>query len=86
MKYNDFNEYFWQRWDSNPRPRRDWCLKPAPWTARPRYLLYVFSSLAYFELIYNFGTNAGLLAHLQLNFFDWYAVFVQSVVFVVYSH
>ena len=20
----------WQRWDSNPRPRRDWCLKPAP--------------------------------------------------------
>ena len=21
---------FWQRWDSNPRPRRDWCLKPAP--------------------------------------------------------
>ena len=22
-------------WDSNPRLRRDWCLKPAPWTARP---------------------------------------------------
>ncbi len=21
---------WWQRWDSNPRPRRDWCLKPAP--------------------------------------------------------
>ena len=20
----------WQRWDSNPRLRRDWCLKPAP--------------------------------------------------------
>ena len=20
----------WQRWDSNPRPRKDWCLKPAP--------------------------------------------------------
>ena len=28
----------WQRWDSNPRPRKDWCLKPAPQTARPRYL------------------------------------------------
>ena len=27
----------WQRWDSNPRPRRDWCLKPAPKTTRPRY-------------------------------------------------
>ena len=27
----------WQRWDSNPRLRRDWCLKPAPQTARPRY-------------------------------------------------
>ena len=21
---------FWQRWDSNPRLRGDWCLKPAP--------------------------------------------------------
>ena len=21
---------FWQRWDSNPRHRSDWCLKPAP--------------------------------------------------------
>ena len=20
----------WQRWDSNPRHRNDWCLKPAP--------------------------------------------------------
>ena len=29
----------WQRRDSNPRLRRDWCLKPAPQTARPRYLL-----------------------------------------------
>lgn len=28
----------WQRWDLNPRPRRDWSLNPAPWTARPRYL------------------------------------------------
>ena len=27
----------WQRWDSNPRLRRDWCLKPAPQTTRPRY-------------------------------------------------
>ena len=27
----------WQRWDSNPRLRRDWSLNPAPWTARPRY-------------------------------------------------
>ena len=27
----------WQRRDSNPRLRGDWCLKPAPWTARPRY-------------------------------------------------
>ena len=23
-------EKMWQRWDSNPRLRRDWCLKPAP--------------------------------------------------------
>ena len=23
-------EKLWQRWDSYPRPRRDWCLKPAP--------------------------------------------------------
>ena len=22
-------------WGSNPRLRRDWCLKPAPWTTRP---------------------------------------------------
>ena len=27
----------WQRWDSNPRHRNDWCLKPAPQTTRPRY-------------------------------------------------
>ena len=25
----------WLEWDSNPRLLRDWCLKPAPWTARP---------------------------------------------------
>ena len=24
------NKGTWQRWDSNPRLRRDWCLKPAP--------------------------------------------------------
>ena len=35
----NFQKSFWQRWDSNPRLRRDWCLKPAPQTARPRYLL-----------------------------------------------
>ena len=23
-------KWFWQRWDSNPRLRIDWCLKPAP--------------------------------------------------------
>ena len=27
---HDENKETWQRWDSNPRPRRDWCLKPAP--------------------------------------------------------
>ena len=32
----------WQRWDSNPRLRGDWCLKPAPWTARPRYRVYCY--------------------------------------------
>ena len=25
-----FGKSVWQRWDSNPRLRRDWCLKPAP--------------------------------------------------------
>ena len=24
------SEKKWQRWDSNPRHRNDWCLKPAP--------------------------------------------------------
>ena len=28
----------WQRRDTNSRLRRDWCLKPVPLTARPRYL------------------------------------------------
>ena len=23
-------DMLWQRWDSNPRHRNDWCLKPAP--------------------------------------------------------
>ena len=32
-------------WDSNPRLLRDWCLKPAPWTARPSNL--VFTTIAY---------------------------------------
>ena len=27
-------------WDSNPRLLRDWCLKPAPWTARPSNLKF----------------------------------------------
>ena len=27
----------WQRWDSNPRHRNDWYLKPAPYTTRPHY-------------------------------------------------
>ena len=27
----------WQRWDSNPRHRNDWYLKPGPYTTRPRY-------------------------------------------------
>ena len=25
-----FKNIIWQRWDSNPRLRKDWCLKPAP--------------------------------------------------------
>ena len=29
-KYTVVKKVSWQRWDSNPRPRRDWCLKPAP--------------------------------------------------------
>ena len=38
----------WQRWDSNPRLRRDWCPKPAPSTTRPRYKLrlMLFQSIA----------------------------------------
>lgn len=32
-----FGLKYWQRWDSTPRLRRVWCLKPAPQTARPRY-------------------------------------------------
>ena len=34
IKTNIFEKknVFWQRWDSNPRPRRDWCLKPAPYS------------------------------------------------------
>ena len=29
--YQDMDsKNLWQRWDSNPRLRRDWCLKPAP--------------------------------------------------------
>ena len=40
-----------------PTPRRDWCLKPAPWTARPRYLL-IPDLISHFELICNFGRNA----------------------------
>ena len=41
----------WQRWDSNPRPRRDWCLKPAPWTARPRYRYRLSNAVNFFDKI-----------------------------------
>ncbi len=30
-------DHCWQRWNSNPRPPRDWSLNPAPYTSRPRY-------------------------------------------------
>ena len=29
VEWNQGTKIGWQRWDSNPRPRRDWCLKPA---------------------------------------------------------
>ena len=35
-----FIVYKWQWWDSNPCRVKDWCLKPAPWTARPHYLFF----------------------------------------------
>ena len=31
----------WQWWDLNPRLLRDWSLNPAPWTARPHYLVWL---------------------------------------------
>ena len=41
MKLFSIKRYLWQRWDSNPRLRRDWCLKPAPQTTRPRYRMHL---------------------------------------------
>ena len=29
-KVGEKKKKYWQRWDSNPRHRNDWCLKPAP--------------------------------------------------------
>ncbi|GFR09821.1 hypothetical protein TNCT_427031, partial [Trichonephila clavata] len=47
------NVFPWQRWDSNPRPRRDWCLKPAPYTDWPRYRRKASRSLLYCSQIIN---------------------------------